>query len=101
MTENPLDQRIIDVKFFGPIRGIIGMGEDKLAVPSKVSVIEVIRLLCEKYGQKFEDIALIGNNELNSGLIVFVNGKHVTDPSHEILPEEEVQLMLAAQMKGG
>lgn len=96
-------EHVINLSFFGPIKGIIGKSSDQVAISGdKVSVKKVIQKLCQKYGQKFEEIA-INDGELNSGLIVFVNGRHVTDSSQIIVPEagDELQLMIASQMKGG
>ncbi|MCL5069251.1 MAG: MoaD/ThiS family protein [Thaumarchaeota archaeon] len=93
----------INLRFFGPIMGIIGRSSDQLVVQKEeVTVDEVIRALCNKYGSKFEEIAL-NNGQLNPGLIVFVNGCHVTNPSHKLFPlkDDEIQLMIASQMKGG
>lgn len=95
--------RKIALSFFGPIMGVVGRSSDQLLVSKdRVTVMDVIRDLCNKYGKKFEEIAL-NKEELNSGLIVFVNGRHVTDPTHLIDPSEgeELQLMIASQMKGG
>jgi molybdopterin converting factor small subunit len=96
-------KHIINLSFFGPIIGIVGRSNDELVVSAdQVSVKEVIEGLCEKYGQKFEEIAL-NKGELNSGLIIFVNGRHISDPSFLIAPPkgDELQLMIASQMKGG
>lgn len=94
----------IALKFFGPIVGIIGTSSDELFVErDKVGVKEVILSMCKKYGKKFEEMALTDNGDLNSGLIIFVNGIHVIDQAHEISPPkgDEIQIMIASQMKGG
>lgn len=90
--------------------GIMGRSSDALDFVEGdecLTVRDAIFGLCEKYGKKFEEIALIeGGSGINPGLIVFLNGQHISDPSSCRLvfageEEDEVQLMIASQMKGG
>jgi len=90
-----------NLRFFGPIIGIVGKSRDVLTLDCKeITVKEIIEILCKKYGEKFEDIAL-NDGEINPGLIVFVNGAHVTDGNRKLSFSDEVQVMIASQMKGG
>jgi len=91
----------LNLRFFGPIIGIIGKSREVITLERKdTTVKEIIENLCKKYGEKFEIIAL-SNGELNPGLIVFVNGVHVTDGDRKLSFPDEVQVMIASQMKGG
>lgn len=105
MTMNSITKQWrIALNFFGPIIGIIGRSTDELLVErEKVTVREVVLALCEKYGKKFEEMALTNSGDLNTGLIVFVNAIHTIDKSFEIFPPkgDEIQIMIASQMKGG
>ena len=100
----PVKKWRIALKFFGPIVGIIGKSTDELLVErEKVTVRELVLEICEKYGKKFEEMALTDNGDLNTGLIIFVNGIHTIDQTYEIFPTkgDEIQIMIASQMKGG
>src|SRR5271157_468523 len=93
----------INLRFFGPIIGIMGKSRDVVTIHSEqeTTVKGIILNLCEMYGEKFENIALSKKGELNPGLIVFVNGAHVTDENRKLSVTDEVQVMIASQMKGG
>ncbi|HZW55403.1 MAG TPA: MoaD/ThiS family protein [Nitrososphaerales archaeon] len=104
MSSEVSHQTTINFRFFGPIMGIVGRSSDQVTFSkSELTMKEAILGLCEKYGKRFEEIALTNDGELNAGLIVFVNGQHVTNPSLKLAPNEgdEIQLMIASQMKGG
>ena len=93
----------INLQFFGPIVGIVGKRSDQISISQdQTRLIDVIHAMCMRYGETFEEIAL-KNEELNSGLIVFVNGRHLIDSRHklELSEENEMQFMIASQMKGG
>ena len=91
----------LKLRFFGPIIGIIGKSREVITLErGETTVKEIIENLCKRYGEKFEDIAL-NNGELNPGLIVFVNGVHVIDENRKLSVSDEVQVMIASQMKGG
>jgi len=91
----------LNLRFFGPLIGILGKSREVIALErGETTVKEIIENLCKRYGPSFEDIAL-NNGELNPGLIVFVNGVHVIDENHKLFFADEVQVMIASQMKGG
>ena len=92
----------INLRFFGPIIGIMGKSRETVTISQQETTLKGIILnLCEMYGEKFENIALTKKGELNPGLIVFVNGSHVTDENRKLSVTDEVQVMIASQMKGG
>jgi len=91
----------INIRFFGPIIGIIGKSRDTIDLQTMTTTIrEIILHLSERYGEKFEAIAL-NKGDLNPGLIVFLNGSHVTDWNRKLSLNDEIELMIASQMKGG
>jgi len=91
----------LNIRFFGPIIGIVGKSREEITLEHKdVTVKEIVMNLCKKYGEKFEVIAL-NKGELNPGLIVFVNGVHVTNGDRKLSVTDEIQVMIASQMKGG
>ena len=95
------DAKEINLRFFGPMVGIVGRTKDFIRIDENGTTIkEIVVDLCKRYGEKFEEIAL-NNGEINTGLIVFVNGVHVTDEDRKILLTDAVQIMIASQMKGG
>ena len=93
----------INLRFFGPIIGVIGKSHDIVTLPSNevTTIREIIDQLCRMYGERFQEIALNNKGELNPGLIVFVNGAHVTDEKRKLSITDEIQMMIASQMKGG
>ena len=100
---NEFVEKSIKIQFFGSIVGIVGKRNDQISISKEQTrLIDIIRAMCVRYGEKFKEIAL-KNEELNSGLIVFVNGQHVIDPGYglESSGENEIQFMIASQMKGG
>lgn len=100
---NEFVKKSINLQFFGPIVGIVGKRSDQISISQdQTRLIDVIHAMCVRYGEKFEEIAL-KNEELNSGLIVFVNGRHVIDSGYklELSGGNEIQFMIASQMKGG
>ena len=94
------DAKEINLRFFGPMVGIVGRTKDFIRIENGTTIKEIVVDLCKRYGEKFEMIAL-NNGEINTGLIVFINGVHVTDENHKILLTDAVQIMIASQMKGG
>ena len=94
------DAKEINLRFFGPMVGIVGRTKDFIRIENGTTIKEIVVDLCKRYGEKFEMIAL-NNGEINTGLIVFVNGVHLTDENRKILLTDAVQIMIASQMKGG
>jgi hypothetical protein len=103
LTETNAQGVSLSLRFFGPIVGVIGRSSDRLQIAEKeeTTIRDVIVTLCDRYGDNFKVIALKNDGEINPGLIVFVNGSHVIDLSHKLTPLDEVQMMIASQMKGG
>ena len=94
------DAKEINLRFFGPMVGIVGRTKDFIRIENGTTIKEIVVDLCKRYGERFEMIAL-NNGEINTGLIVFVNGVHLTDENRKILLTDAVQIMIASQMKGG
>lgn len=102
-NNNNLREAKLKVRFFGPMIGIVGKSQEQLFIEKNkefTTVEDVIIGLCEKFDGEFREIAL-RNGEVNPGLVIFVNGAHVLDPKQRVLVTDEMQIMIASQMKGG
>lgn len=91
----------VKVRYFGPMIALLHTVSDEVLLPKeKTRVIDLIEELCKRHGEEFREIA-IHNGTLNSGLVVFVNGQSVLDPSEELEETDQIQVLIASQMKGG
>ena len=91
----------VKVRYFGPMIALLHTVSDEVLLKKgKSRVIDLIEELCKRHGDEFREIA-IHNGALNSGLVVFVNGQSVLDPSEELKETDQIQVLIASQMKGG
>ncbi len=91
----------VKIRYFGPVIAILQRKSDEVSLQKgRTKVSDLINELCLRYGDEFREIA-IHEGTINSGLVVFVNGESVLDPTQELIESDQIQILIASQMKGG
>jgi len=68
----------VKVKFFTALREIVGKREEQIEFSKAVTVGELLKQLCQKYGEGFRDYLYDEKGEVRSHLHFLVNGKSTT-----------------------
>jgi molybdopterin converting factor small subunit len=89
--------------FRGPLSEILGTNEINIQTESQVSLIDVLNLLAEKYGNPFRDYVFSPKTgEINSYLIFSVNGINVSSiKGKETQIEDGSELLILSASGGG
>ena len=86
----------------GPLKEIVGNGKISIQTKKNVRVIEVLNLLAEKYGKQFRDFVFNQKNEINSYLMLALNGVHINNTNGlETRIEHDSELMILSATGGG
>ena len=67
----------IEVKFFTSLREITGKKVDEIQLQSVITVEELLILLSEKYGKKFNEYIYNKKGKVHGFLSFLVNGKNI------------------------
>jgi MoaD family protein len=67
----------VEVKFFTSLREITGKKVDHIHLQDTITVMELIKLLSEKYGKKFKEYIYDKNGETQEFLSFLLNGKNI------------------------
>lgn len=67
----------VKVKLMGDIAGVFGKRDFELALPDGATVGQLLRNLCEKYGQSFSKEIFNAAGGLMPTLAIFVNGEDI------------------------
>ncbi len=68
---------IIEIKFFTSLREITCKKVDKLQLQDNITVDELITLLSNKYGKKFNEYIYNKKEEIQDFLSFLINGKNI------------------------
>lgn len=67
----------VEVKFYAMLREIAGKRAEKLVLPPKSSVRDLVNLLVERYGGKFEGYIYDSEKRVRSYLSYMLNGVNI------------------------
>ncbi len=92
------------VRFFGPVRSIVGKKEQVVCLESGATLRNVLEELGRSNGPKFQRYIVVEGATLNPALLVSINGQSVDEIQNLdlLLPSEAtVDIMLAIPIAGG
>ena len=89
--------------FRGPLRDIVGQSEITVQAESHARIIDVLRLLADKYGKSFRNYVFNPKtNEVNSYLLFSLNGVNVSGiKGTETEIEDGSKLLILSATGGG
>ncbi|HLE80900.1 MAG TPA: hypothetical protein VJA25_06380, partial [Dehalococcoidia bacterium] len=67
----------IRVKFYGIIRDVVDGPQVEMQLPRGSRVIDLLRLLADKYGEKFAERVMTSQGGLKTYVKVFINNQEV------------------------
>ncbi len=71
-----MGQEIV-IKYYGPLRSVVGCREEVMAVPDGTRVRQVLAALAEKYGPAFSESVSPAGASIDSSVIVALSGQDI------------------------
>ena len=87
------------LKFYATFRYVVGHKEIKKEFAGTVS--ELLRLLCDEYGEKFRDAVFDERGKLRKYVKIFVNGRNIDDFDGPQMLEHEDTVAIFPPIAGG
>lgn len=69
----------VKVKLMGDIAGVFGQRDLELAFPSGANVAQLLKGLCDRYGESFTKEVFNAAGGLMPTLVIFVNGEDIKE----------------------
>jgi molybdopterin converting factor small subunit len=93
----------VTVRFFGAIKHSTGEWETVVDLPARSKVIDLLKILSEKYGTGFSHLLFGGMNQVHPGLLVLVDGLPVYhgEGLDTVLEKGDVDMVIVPAMDGG
>ena len=92
------------VRFFGPVRSIVGKKEQRVSLDDRATMRDVLRELGLSNGPKFQRYIVIEGATLNPALLVSINGRSLDDIQNldiQLPTDTTIDIMLATPIAGG
>jgi len=85
------------------LRMLTNRSEEQIAINERMTIVDVLRILGEKYGPSFAYLLFDSNGSLRAGVELFIDGALVPnkDLKLEVGSNKEVSLILATPIGGG
>ena len=102
MTDNK-DNCIVKVKFMGDIVSAFGKREIELPMPGGSNLDDLLKHLCNSYGETFSNSVFNAAGGLLPNLVVFVNGEDIKSLKGLETPisDGEVEVVVLPIFEGG
>jgi molybdopterin converting factor small subunit len=94
----------VKVGFIGQIRYLTGERDTVVHLPNNSKVIDLLRILSEKYGEAFHSQIFAGKNYVNPDLVVLINGLaigHDVGSLDTALGAGDVEIVFLPAIEGG
>lgn len=93
----------IKIKLMGDIAGTFGRREIEVALPQGGTVGELLKRLCDSYGESFSKEVFTAAGNLLPTLVIFVNGEDIKTLQGLDTPiyNSEVEIMVLPIFEGG
>ena len=86
----------VKVRYYGTLEELTSRKEEKVKLPKKRTVKELLRILSRKYGRKFKDYVFEKNGAVQPFLHFLVNGKSVArDLDTELKDRDEFGILFS------
>jgi MoaD family protein len=92
------------IKLFSPLRDIAGTSELKVDPGKNMVLIDLLRTLSAKYGNRFKDyIFEISNNKqkIRTTIVIILNGRRITPSQSDIMVNDNDVLAILPAVSGG
>ena len=92
------------VRFFGPVRGLVGKKEQVIILEQGATVRSLLDELARSNSSEFRRYVVIEGSTLNPALMVFLNGESLDEIQNLDAPmpaEASIDVMLASPLLGG
>lgn len=90
----------ISVEYFGQLQHITGVREESVQIQEKCTVSCVVRMLAERYGERFRDFVYSAEGSLRKSLPIVVDDRQIgysEDPSLH----DAARVMILSPIAGG
>ena len=77
----------VTIKFFGEIKHFTGESQTVVELPAGSKVIDLLKILSEKYGKGFTKLLFAETNYINPGLMILVNNSLIYPGKPDIVIE--------------
>lgn len=88
------------IKFFATFRKVTC--ENEVAIPEADDLLQLLEMLCHRYGKDFQEKVFASNGQLHRDVIVLVNGRaieHLQGLSTSLKPSDVISIF--PRMAGG
>lgn len=88
------------IKFFATFRKMTR--ENEVVIPEADDLLQLLEMLCHRYGKDFQGKVFVSNGELHRDVIVLVNGRaieHLQGLSTSLKPSDVISIF--PRMAGG
>lgn len=92
------------IKLFSPLRDIAGTNELKVEPEKDMILIDLLKTLTTKYGNRFRDyIFEISKNEhkIRPTIVVILNGRRITPSQTDVIVRDNDVLAILPAVSGG
>ena len=92
----------IKILYFGILKEIVGSRQEKLEVEDSAPASQIVSILAEKHGRRFQDFVMDSRGKTRAGLAYAINGDTVEEATLSKIKSKEVkEFVILPPISGG